>query len=316
MTRTVPPTLQAHLDGAATTTCRLLKFKTKSGAVFGLTTLDIDLEYDDGTGDGPITYVATNGFDPSAIAADLGYSVGNSEGYTLISDQVPGVTAEMIRAGELDDATWVCYLVNFRSLGNSPGNEHVILDAGDVGQIRVKNGVVWMPELLSYVMRLKQPIGGVWSRTCRAIFGSPPASPTGCGIDTTALWTSGTVQEVGLETDRTFTGDFVTTLPAVNYPARVQFLTGANAGREYATEEVDGLAVSLIETTAYPMAPGDTYRMRQDCGKRYDEDCIAIWANGPNFKGEPHIPVGDAVQGQTPAAQLPGGGGPKFAPGG
>ena len=49
--------------------------------------------------------------------------------------------------------------------------------------------------------------------------------------------------------------------------------------------------------------------VRPDCRKRYTEDCIGIWNNGINFKGEPLIPVGDASAVQTPGAQLPGGGG-------
>lgn len=308
MTGTVPANLQSHLDGAATTTCRLLKFKLKSGQVFGLTTLDIDIAYDDGSGDGEVNYIATNGFDPSALESDINFTVGNGESNALLSDPIPGITEEMVRAGELDDATWVCYLVNFKDVGDSPGNEHYILDAGDVGQVRIKYGILWMPELLSYIMRLKQPIGSVWNRKCRAIFGTPAGSQTGCGISITSLWVNGTVQAVGGETDRTFTGNFVATLPRTNYPARVQFLTGDNAGHEFATEEVAGLVVSLIETTPYPIQNGDTYRMRQDCGKLYEDDCIGVWDNGPNFKGEPHIPVGDGAQGQTPAAQLPGGG--------
>lgn len=313
MTRTVPAALQSHLDEAATTTCRLLKFTLTDGREFGLTTLDRDIEYDDGLSstDGPLTYVATNGFDPSALQADLGFSVGNGEGYALLSDAVPGVTPEMINAGEFDDATWICYLVNFEALSDG----HVILDAGDVGEIRIRHNIVWMPELLSYVMRLKQPIGGVWSRTCRAVFGTDADSQTGCGIDISSLWVAGTVTSVGSETDRTFTGSAVATLPEANYPARVQFLTGDNAGREYATEDLTGLTVSLIETTAYAIQVGDTFRMRKDCRKHYEDDCIGQWANGINFKGEPYIPVGDGQQGQTPGAQLPGGGGQTFSSG-
>ncbi len=62
--------------------------------------------------------------------------------------------------------------------------------------------------------------------------------------------------------------------------------------------------MSLNEPTNYPMVAGDTYRIRPDCFKRYAEDCIAKWSNGPNFKGEPLIPVGDAVGLQSPGAQL------------
>jgi uncharacterized phage protein (TIGR02218 family) len=302
--RTVPSFLQDHLDGVDTTTTRLLKVTLRSGLSYGLTMLDRNVTYDDG--DGVVQYIATNGFDPSTLSADIGYTVDNAEGYALISDAVPGITLEMVNAGELDDATWICYLVNYEDLTMG----HVILDAGDLGEVRTRYGMVWIPELLSYGMRLRQSIGSVWSRKCRAIFGSPANTQTGCGIDVTPLWVSGEVTAIGAESDRTFTGDAITaTGGEVPFPGRVQWLTGANAGREYATEEVVDETVSLNETTAYPIEIGDTYRIRPDCLKRFIEDCIETWDNGVNFKGEPYIPVGDASAVQSPGAQVPGGGG-------
>lgn len=301
--RTVPSLLQTHLDGAATTTTRLLKVTLRNGTSYGLCMLDRDIEYDDG--DGALTYVATNGFDPSTLSGDIGFSVDNAESYALISDDVSGVTEDMVHRGELDDAQWIMYLVNFDDTGHT---RHVILDAGDLGEVRVRYGMLWIPEILSYAMRLKQSIGSVWSRRCRAIFGSPAASPTGCGVNVAPLWVAGEVTAVGAESNRQFTGDVLTS-GVTPFPGRLQWLTGDNAGREFATEEIDGLVCTLNETTAYAIQVGDTYRIRPDCRKRYQEDCIAQWNNGPNFKGEPLIPVGDASQVQTPGAQLPGGGG-------
>lgn len=305
--RTVPALLQAHLDTVDTTTTRLLKITLKSGAVHGLSMLDRNVSYDDGEYEGEIDYIATNGFDASTLSADIGYSVDNSEGYALVSDLVPGITTAMADAGELDDATWVCYLVNYEDLSQG----HVILDAGDLGEVRTKHGMIWIPELLSYVMRLRQPIGGVWSRTCRAIFGSPANSQTGCGIDLTPLWINGQVLTVGAESDRAFEGDTIldSSSNVTPQPGRVQWLTGVNAGREYAVEEIDGDEVTLSEPTLYAIEVGDTYRIRPDCKKQYVRDCIGVWANGLNFKGEPYIPVGDAASIQIPGAQQPLGGG-------
>jgi uncharacterized phage protein (TIGR02218 family) len=302
VTRSVPAALQQHLELSATTTTRLLKVTKRDGTVYGLAMLDRDVVYDDGQGE--VTYSATNGFDASAIASDTGYSIANSEGYALLSKGlVPGVTVEDVEAGELDDGQWVCYLVNFEDL--TP-RRHILLDAGDIGEVRVKDGVVWLGELVSYIQRLKQPVGHVWSRQCRAIFGTPANSQTGCGIPLATLWAAGEVTAVGAETNRVFTGDVLTNdspgPPLV--PGRVQFLTGDNAGREFAIEERDGLTLTLAEPTNYPIEPGDTYRVRPDCGKRFVEDCIEIWDNGLNFKGEPHIPVGDATAVQAPGAEL------------
>lgn len=468
MTRAVPPELQSHLDGAATTTCRLLKIKSRAGTVFGLTTLDVPVTYDDG--DGEVTYSATRGFDPTALSADVGASVDNAEGMALLSGTVEGVTPQMVEAGEFDDAEWVMYLVNYNDLTTG---RHVILGGGDLGEIRMRYGMMWIPELLDISVRLKQPIGCSTSRTCRAVFGTPATEEfgqRGCGVDVEPLWASGTVQSVGAEPTRTFVGDVAPSVPAApvpqtlvnpgfedgdltgwtpddpshwpvttstpyqggynvefevsgesvgmlettayvaatpgqaatascfvlpreefsnrangrvalawydgtdallsedvapwlgtsipdpstgagngagnswrrsvvsgvapagterarvrlygwlngsfephfdsvsltfatleppvgvsTYPARLQFLTGDNAGRQYSIEVVDGLEISLTETTAYPIQDGDTYRVRADCAKRYVEDCINAWGNGPNFKGGPHMPDGSEV---------------------
>lgn len=305
MSRNVPGAMQTHLDLNATTTTRLLKIITRTGEFFGMAMINEDITYDDL--DGEVIYRAMNGFDPTTISADIGFSIDNAEGYSLMG--ATGITPEMVNRGDLDDAQWIMYLVNFRDL--TPGR-HVILDAGDVGDVRTRYGMVWIPELLSYGMRLKQTIGSVWSRQCRAIFGTPAASQTGCGVAISGLWVTGTVVDVGEESNRVFTGTTVIgSNNIVPFPGRVQWLTGQNAGREFATEEVGEYIplVILNETTAYPIEVGDTYRIRPDCRKRYREDCIGIWSNGPNFKGEPLIPVGDATQIQTPGAQLPNTGG-------
>ena len=73
MSRKIPPALLAHLQQTVTTTCRLLRFTLRDGRVFGMTTLDRDVEY---LG---VTYSSVNGFDPSIIATDTGLSVDNSE---------------------------------------------------------------------------------------------------------------------------------------------------------------------------------------------------------------------------------------------
>lgn len=310
--RDIPAALLAHLQGHATTTCRLLKITLRDGVThLGFTTLDQDVPYDDG--EGLLIYVATNGFDPSAFSSDSSYAIANAEGYALISDEVaPGITVDDVERGVLDDARWRCYLVNF--LDTSMG--HALLDAGDLGQVRTRFGLVWLPELLSYVVRLRQPIGHVDSRLCRAIHGSPADAQTGCGVDITPFWVNGTVTAIGAEPDRSFTGDVVSTAPVDPFPGRVEWLTGANAGLELWTDGFAAGAVDLGEPTPFPIQIGDTYRIRPDCRKRFEEDCIAVWNNGINFKGEPLIPVGDASAGQTPGAQVPGSGyrGPTFVP--
>jgi uncharacterized phage protein (TIGR02218 family) len=298
--RSMSVALASHLQQASTTTTKLLKITLPNGVIFGLSMLDKSIMYDDGSTDGEIEYVATTGFDLSTVSSESGYTVGNAEAQSLIAGDVDGVTVEMVEAGDLDNSSWACYLVNFEDLSMG----HLEIGRGDVGEVISKFGMIWLPELLDYIARLRQPIGNVWSITCRAEHGSPANSPTGCGVDVSATWVNGTVTAVGLEPDRDFTGTAVATGLEDGYPGRVQFLTGDNAGHEFATENVDGLVVTLLEFTPRPVSIGDTYRTRRACKKRYQEDCIDIYANGLNFKGEPNIPVGDALQTQAPGAQV------------
>lgn len=165
--------------------------------------------------------------------------------------------------------------------------------------------MVWIPQLNSYSMRLSQAVGTVWQRPCRAIFGTPRNSPTGCGVDAEPLWEDGEVVTVGAESDRTFTGDI-----AGFFPGRLEFLTGPNVGRMYAIEAASGNTLTLAETTPYAITAGDTYRHRPDCTKQPHGDMgCDSYDNYINYNGEDAIPVGDATAGTWPGAQLPGGGG-------
>lgn len=260
-----------------------------------------DVTYDHG--DGPVTYSSTNGFDPSEFSADISYSVDNAQGYALISGDIPGVTQQTVDDGLLDGASWICYYADYQAL--VPGSA-VILDAGDVGVVQVQFGMLWIPELLSYVMRLKQNVGDVYSRTCRAVFGTPAPTQHGCGINANPLWQNFTVTAVGAEDDRTFQTVGITqdsTKPF--YPGQIQWLTGLNAPRQVSTESVDitsGLAtISLMETVPYAIQVGDTGRIRPDCAKTWA--ACGAYGNQLNMKAEYLIPVGDTAAIQVPGAQ-------------
>lgn len=296
--RNIPPALQAHLSSGVTTTCRLLKLTLASGAVYGLTTLDRDIVYQG------VTYVALQGFDPSVIATDAAFSVDNAEATALLAAQVPGITAEAVLAGALDDAKWTMMLVNWADTTMGA----MVLDTGDIGEVKVVDGLIYIPELLSYVMRLRQAIGDVWSRRCRATFGTPASSQHGCGVDTSAMWISGTVDNVDAnDSGRVFTDTTIS--GSVDYfPGRVEWLTGRNASeRLYIVEAYSTTSntVVLMEPTPYPIEIGDTFTMRPDCIKS-PAQCV-VYGNFINYKGEPFIPVGDGLETMTPSAQVFGG---------
>lgn len=300
--RLIPSALQSNLDGDVQYTTRCVRFRLKSGQVLGFAMLDTDVTYDHGDGYGPTVYSASQGIDPSMIASDVNFSVSNAEGRILVTTTFTGLSIEMVEAGALDDGEWDCFVLDWRAAVTGSA---LLLDAGDLGEVRTEDGMVIIPELLSYAMRLRQIIGHVWQRPGRCIFGTPAASQTGCGINADPLWEPGVVVSTGAESDRTFTGDI-----AASYPGRVRFTSGPNAGRVYAVESVDGMTITLAETTPYAISTDDEYDHRPDCTKLKDGalGCDS-YGNWPNFKGEWTIPVGDAVAGSVPGGNLPGGGG-------
>lgn len=299
--RKIPTQVRIALSSNASTLTRLLRVILADGSSYGLCMSNRDVVYDHG--DGPITYVATNAFDPSTFSADISYSVDNAQGYALISNDVSGVTEQDVNVGLLDSAQWACYYVDYEKPYTASG---VVLDAGDVGAVQVQFGMLWIPELLSYIIRLKQNVGDVYSRTCRAVYLSPGGSQHGCGINPN-LWQNFTVLAVGAETDRTFTVNGLTVdASRPFYPGQVQWLTGDNAGKAVSVEDfvVDshGQTISLMETLPYAIANGDTGRIRPDCDKTWAR--CGVDSNQLNFKGEPLIPVGDTAANQIPGASL------------
>jgi len=297
VSRAVPPALAAHLGQETSTTCRLLRFTLVDGRVFGLTTLDREVVYQD------VTYSALNGFNSSTVSTDTGLSVDNAEGYALIAD-VEGITDQMIATGALDDASWQMLLVNWSDLSMG----HLTIDAGDVGQVNVADGVAYVPELISISMRLRQPIGHFFTRKCRATFGSDAEAMTGCGYDADPLWLSGTVEVVeALDNQRifTYTGPALDPVPNT---ARVRFTSGANAGpRLYQVEAYSpvAFAVELVEPTPFPIAIGDDFDIRPDCDKS-PAQCTG-YDNWLNYKGYNLIPISEADAVLTPQTGTAGG---------
>lgn len=302
MSRIIPIALQENLDEPVERFARCVRFRLKDESVLGFAAWSEDIQYDHSDGLGETIYSASQNVDASALQSDVEYSVANAEGRILVNTELVGLTLEMVESGALDDAEWDMFLVDWRD--PSPGTA-ALLDSGDLGEVRTENGLVIIPELLAYGMRLRVMVGHVWQRPGRCIFGSPANSQTGCGIDAEVLWVAGEVTSVGAESDRTFTGD----IPAV-FPGRVEFTSGPNVGKRYAVESASGNTITLAETTPFAIEATHEYQHRPDCTKLKDGDYgCDYYENWPNFKGEWTIPVGDAVSGSVPGGKLPGGGG-------
>jgi hypothetical protein len=244
MSRTIPAALAAHLAGAATTTCGLLKITPITLPAFGITTLDRDIVYDDGTGSGPITYYAACGYTASDTDTKSDLTVDNAEAQGLIAQYpLDGVTPQNIQDGLYDSARFVQYLVNYEDLTMG----HAILNGGQVGQITTNDDLSCQIELRSLSQILKQAsLIELTSITCRADFGDER-----CKVP--LRWYNSTVGTVGAENDREFSclsppgGDVdpgATTAPITNQ----YFATGDGINRTF----------QLVDTAGEPVTSGYT----------------------------------------------------------
>ena len=305
--KTVPAALQTHLDTLSTTLCFLLKIDPQNASAFGVTSLNVDVDYDDGGGS--ITYSAAIGMNQSAVESGAGLEVANSEAMLLITTDF---TREDIAAGVLDFADFYVYRVNRNDLSNG----HYLVQSGRTGIVRSDDVLSGVLELRGLQQQLKQNYIDQYSLTCRAVFGSAAeGAPFPCNFDADALFQANTVLSVGSETDREFTA---TITPAATGPngalpfdfAIVEFLTGNNAGLTVETETVVGDDITLRFNAAYEIEVGDTFKMRPDCAKRFAEDCVALFDNALNFRGEPWIPLTEESPSQYPGANVGGLGAP------
>jgi len=307
--RTVPSSLQSHLDTGSTTLCFLLKIKPQKGTAFGVTSLDIDVAYDDGGG--MVIYGATTGLNLSSVDTTAGMSVSNAEAMMLISSDFSKTDIE---AGVLDYADYYVYRVNW----DESAQGHYLVQAGRTGIVRSNDELSGVIELRGISQQLKQNYIDQYSLSCRAIFGSTSSDEKfPCNFDTSTLWQSNVVLSVGVEADRQFTA---TDTPASTGPngvindlntSIIEFLTGDNAGLTVETESVSGDDIELRFQAAYDIQVGDTYRMRPDCQKRFHADCIDIYAIVLNFRGEPYIPLTEESPALFPCAKVKGFGAPQ-----
>lgn len=306
--RTIPIDLLNHKKKDATTLCRLIKISSKIGHTIGLTTLDIDVTYNDGTG--AITYYAPVGFQPATIYESLGFEVSNSEFQSLV---VPEYNLDLdefsVNAGIYDYADFSMYEVNYEDLTQG----HWVVMHGTIGQVRSVDGIQIFGEMRSITDAFRRNFVELDSLTCRARFGSQPGEDRfPCGFDASSLWIDSVVVAQSLENNRALFSDLsgydTTSFYPTGFfePGLIQFLTGNNAGKYIEIESFNETGeIYLSYPLSYVIEEGDTFRIRRDCNKRARDTAKgckgffgAEW--GLHFRGEPDIPIADQGTLQLP----------------
>lgn len=306
--RTIPVLLLADLEQDARTLCHLLRIERTDGVVLALTDLNKAVTYDDG--DGVQTYLPEPGYDPTALESAADLSVDGGDFLALLPLAGLPISEADIERGLWDDAAFKLYRVNYTDLSHG----HVLLKFGTLGEIVIRDGLAFVPELRGPQQPLRQNITWRDSIRCRAYFGSQEADEIEyCGFDVATVTDTGEVTSVGLENTRTFTASATSSSSDGFLPGVVVWTTGNNAGpRKWSIESFDAGEISLRFPLPYPIEVGDTFTIRPDCTKEVEGvfGCRYHFGNDwvNHFRGEPDIPQGEPVQ--VPGAEVgPGSGG-------
>jgi uncharacterized phage protein (TIGR02218 family) len=307
VSRTIPIALQSHFDQPATTGCGLLKIKLRDGTVFGFTSTNRALTYDDGVDE--VTYA--RGHDLSAMQMTGDLSVDNAEARLLLSAGTPVSEAQIV-AGILDGAEWTVYQVNYADL--TQGRRTV--SHGYLGRPKVGKGGAYVAlELRTLVDLLRQTPWEKWQRRCRVKrFGSQPGEERyPCMYDVTGEWITGVpVTDEGVESDRTFSASSLGQAADYFAPGMIVVTSGANEDTEVEVESFAGGVITLAFPLPYPMVNGVTFDIRRDCTREWSgHNSCETYGNRLWFRGEPKMRPADALATQIPGARVgPGQGAP------
>jgi uncharacterized phage protein (TIGR02218 family) len=278
--RSIPPALQARLDGGVTTLARCHILRRRDGVTMGFTDHDRDLVVDG------VTCRAGSGLTASEATARLGLQVDGGEFSGALADD--SLTEDDLAAGRWDGAAVRVFLVDW-----SEPHLFVLLAAGTVGEVR-REGFAFAAELRSPSDRLNQESGRLYTATCGADLGD-----TRCRVDLNAP----TLKGSGVVTALAGTAVFAATglggfVDGWFTGGRLVFSAGANAGlaAEVKIHRADAGEVMLTLWQAMPqvVAIGDTFTVTAGCDKRF-ATCRDRFANAANFRGFPHIPGNDFV---------------------
>lgn len=276
--RSIPPALQAKLDGGATTLCRCWIIARRDGVVQGFTDHDEDL-----TVEGVICRAGT-GLSASEATQKLDLAVGGSEISGALSSET--LNEDDLAAGRYDAAGVKLFLIDW-----SAPELRLLLASGALGEVR-REGGSFTAEVRGLAHRLAEERGRLYTATCDADLGDDR-----CRVDLNdPRWRgAGVVQRVA--SGSTFVASGLSGFDDGLFTAgRLEWTSGANAGlaMEVKTHRrgADGATITLWQSMSEQVASGDAFVVTAGCDKRF-ETCRERFGNVANFRGFPHIPGND-----------------------
>lgn len=286
--KSIPPALQAHLDGGATTLAWCWRLTRRDGTVLGFTDHDRDVAFD-GT-----TFEAAAGFTASEIKDAVGLSVDNLEVTSALhSDRLDETD---LAAGHFDDARVEIFRVNWQS-----PDQRVLMRSGSLGEVKRGAGS-FTAEVRGLAHYLQQPKGRLFQYTCDADLGD-----VRCGIDLASAAYRGSGALATVQSRRRFTVSGLDEF-ADDHFSRGLFTmtTGAAAGLRSEIKEHQRQAgvvtIELWQPAGTLPAPGDAFLVTAGCDKQI-ATCMAKFSNQENFRGFPHMPGNDFVTGYVKSSR-------------
>lgn len=273
MKASIGSALATHLQGSSLTLCDLYRVTRTDSAVYGFSTLDVDVTYQG------VTYSGRGAWSASSLAQDTSLAVGNLEivGY-LSSD---GITQADAEAGLWDHARVECLRINYAD----PTQGAEIIAIGEIGEVRMMDGRL-VAELRGFLQRLQNEQGRVFLPTCDLELGA--TGDFRCNVNLVPFTFAATVTAV---TDRAnFTASALAQATDYFRFGVVTWTAGANSGRRM---EVKNFTSGGIFELQIPMASaisvGDTLTVSAGCDKTF-ATCKAKFNNVVNFGGFHLIP--------------------------
>lgn len=287
MTKSVGAALLAHLRSEVTTLATIWTVTRADGTVFRFTDHDDDIVYSGSR------YRARVGYDASNTDSAAGFQVSNLDVTGIMSDE--SITEVDLKAGLWDFARIEIAVVNY----TDPSHGKMVLRSGTLGQVTLERGS-FKVELRGLAQAYEQGLSKVYSQLCRARFGDAD-----CQFPANYFVFDATVIQVisrrefrvycvpGLVPNVVIAGDRI-----FRY-GRCTGLTGNNAGfvmeiKDDREESGFERHITLQLPFTYDISLGDTFTLALGCDKTI-ETCHRRFSNSVNFRGEPYVPLVDAV---------------------
>lgn len=266
--------LAAHLAGEVTTLATCWKITRRDATVLGFTDHDRDLVISG------VTYKASAGFTPSAIASTSDLSVDNLDVEGMLDSA--SITQEDIFSGLFDYAQIDIFMVNYSDLSQGI----LTLRRGWLGEITLRNHQ-FIAEIRGLTQQLSHHLGEFYSPACRAQLGDTRCKVNMAGHSHTGTITAVTSNQVFADSSRMEAAGIFTF-------GVITFISGPNTGRKMEIKEFSQGTFVLAMPLPYAVNVGNSYNVTKGCDKTLTT-CQSRFNNVLNFRGEPHVPGMDRI---------------------